>query len=72
MLVLTRRHDESIMIGDDIEIKVLEVRENHVKLGISAPRKVPVHRREVYLAIQKENIEASQATRDIADLDGLL
>ncbi|MFC1734895.1 carbon storage regulator CsrA [Candidatus Hydrogenedentota bacterium] len=72
MLVLTRRHDESIMIGDDIEVKVLEVRENHVKLGISAPRTVPVHRREVYLAIQKENIEAAKGSQDISDLDALL
>lgn len=72
MLVLTRRHDESIMIGDDIEVKVLEVRESHVKLGISAPRNIPVHRREVYLAIQKENIEAAKASLDIKDLEGLL
>jgi len=61
MLVLTRKRDESIMIGDDIEVKILELKENQVKLGIAAPRTVAVHRREVYLAIQTENAEAASA-----------
>jgi carbon storage regulator len=61
MLVLTRKRDESIMVGDDIEVKVLEVKENQVKLGIDAPRAVAVHRREVYLAIQEENAQAAGA-----------
>jgi carbon storage regulator len=61
MLVLTRKEDESIMIGDDIEVKVLDVKESQVKLGIVAPRQVAVHRREVYLAIEAENAQAASA-----------
>jgi len=61
MLVLTRKEDESIMIGNDIEVKILDLRDNQVKLGIVAPRSVSVHRREVYLAIQAENTEAATA-----------
>lgn len=61
MLVLTRKEDESIMIGDNIEIKVLELRENQVKIGIEAPRSIPVHRKEVYLSIKAENEEAARA-----------
>ena len=61
MLVLTRKEDESIMIGDDIEVKVLDVKESQVKLGIVAPRQVAVHRREVYLAIEAENAHAASA-----------
>lgn len=53
MLVLSRCKDESIMIGDDIEIKVVDIRGNKVRLGITAPRQVAVHRIEVYKAIQK-------------------
>jgi carbon storage regulator len=63
MLVLTRKEDESIMIGDDIEVKVLDLRENQVKVGIVAPRSVAVHRREVYLAIQAENAQAATVSK---------
>lgn len=59
MLVLTRKENESIMIGDDIEVKVLDLKESQVKIGIVAPRSVAVHRREVYLAIQAENAQAA-------------
>ncbi|MBI5090848.1 MAG: carbon storage regulator CsrA [Candidatus Hydrogenedentes bacterium] len=59
MLVLTRKENESIMIGDDIEVKVLDLKDNQVKIGIVAPRSVAVHRREVYLAIQAENTNAA-------------
>jgi carbon storage regulator len=59
MLVLTRKENESIMIGNDIEVKVLDLKDNQVKLGIVAPRSVAVHRREVYLAIQAENAQAA-------------
>lgn len=59
MLVLTRKENESIMIGDEIEVKVLDLKDSQVKIGISAPRDVAVHRREVYLAIQAENAEAA-------------
>ena len=57
MLVLSRQKDESIMIGDDVEITIVDVRGDKVRLGIVAPREVPVHRREVYEAIQRENDE---------------
>ena len=59
MLVLTRREDESIMIGDDIVVKVLDLKENQVKLGIVAPKSVAVHRQEIYEAIQAENAQAA-------------
>ncbi|MGC8561244.1 MAG: carbon storage regulator CsrA [Phycisphaerae bacterium] len=54
MLVLSRQRDESIMIGDDIQITIVDIRGDKVRLGISAPNTVPVHRKEVYQAIQKE------------------
>lgn len=63
MLVLTRKENESIMIGNEIEVKVLDLKDNQVKLGIVAPRAVPVHRREVYLAIQAENAQAATAAK---------
>lgn len=63
MLVLTRKENESIMIGDNIEVKLLDIKENQVKLGIVAPREIPVHRREVYLAIQAENAQAASASQ---------
>lgn len=70
MLVLTRKEEESIMIGDDIEVKVLNLRENQVKIGIIAPKSIPVHRREVYLAIRSENAQAAELASDknIAEL----
>ncbi|MDW8107756.1 MAG: carbon storage regulator CsrA [Armatimonadota bacterium] len=61
MLVLTRKVNQSIMIGDEIEVIVLEVRGEQVRLGIKAPRHVAVHRREIYEAIQQENLRAAQA-----------
>jgi carbon storage regulator len=60
MLILTRKRDQSIMIGNDIEIKVVEVRGEQVKLGVTAPRQVAVHRKEVYEAIQEENRQAAK------------
>jgi len=60
MLVLSRQRDETIMIGDDIEITVVDIRGDKVRLGISAPSTIPVHRKEVYEAIKRENREASQ------------
>jgi len=62
MLVLTRKENESIMIGDSIEVKVLDLKENQVKIGVVAPRSVAVHRMEVYQAIQDENAEAAAQT----------
>jgi len=59
MLVLSRQKDESIMIGDEIEITVVDVRGEKVRLGITAPAHIPVHRKEVYQAIKREQqIEA--------------
>ncbi len=55
MLVLSRQRDQSIMIGDDIEITIVDVRGDKVRIGINAPREVSVHRKEVYEAIQREN-----------------
>ena len=59
MLVLSRHRDETIMIGDDVEITVVDIRGDKVRLGINAPRHVQVHRKEVYEAIQRENAEAA-------------
>jgi len=63
MLVLSRQKDESIMIGDEVEITIVDVRGDKVRLGITAPKSIPVHRREIYDAIQREkaqkaNVEA--------------
>jgi carbon storage regulator len=60
MLVLSRTRDETIMIGDDIEITVVDIRGDKVRLGINAPGHVPVHRKEVYDAIKRENRQAAQ------------
>ncbi|MEM4408311.1 MAG: carbon storage regulator CsrA, partial [Candidatus Caldarchaeum sp.] len=60
MLVLTRKVSQSIMIGDEIEIVVLEVRGEQVRLGIRAPKQVEVHRKEVYEQIKAQNVEAAQ------------
>ncbi len=57
MLVLSRQKDESIMIGDDVEVIIVDVRGDKVRLGITAPRSIPVHRREVYDAIKREKAE---------------
>jgi carbon storage regulator len=57
MLVLTRKSNQSIMIGDDIEVSVLAIMGEKVRIGIQAPRDVPVFRREVYLEIQRESAE---------------
>jgi carbon storage regulator len=54
MLVLSRQRDESIMIGDNVEIIIVDVRGDKVRLGITAPKEIPVHRREIYDAIQRE------------------
>jgi len=72
MLVLTRKENESIMIGDTVEVKVLEVKENQVRIGVVAPREITVHRMEVYLAIQRENIEAAKAPAKTEELHKLI
>ena len=70
MLVLTRKANQSIMIGDGIEVSVLSVVGEKVRLGIQAPRDVPVFRKEVFLEIQAQNVEAAGASK--ADLDRAL
>lgn len=68
MLVLTRKKEESIMIGDEIEITVVSVSGGQVQLGIDAPRGIPVHRKEVYDDIKQANIEAAEASsKDVMD-----
>ncbi|MGI6083053.1 MAG: carbon storage regulator CsrA [Limnochordia bacterium] len=62
MLVLTRKRDESIFIGDSIKITVVDVRGDQVKIGIDAPRHVPVHREEVYKEIQEEARQTDAGT----------
>ncbi len=66
MLVLSRQRDESIVIGDNVVITIVDIRGDKVRLGIEAPREVPVHRREVYDAIQRENQEAAKISPDQA------
>lgn len=61
MLVLSRLRDEAIMIGDDIEITIVDIRGDKVRLGISAPTRIAVHRKEVYEAIRTENSNAARA-----------
>ena len=69
MLVLSRQRDETIMIGDDIEVTVVDIRGDKVRLGITAPREIAVHRKEVYDAIRRENRAAAQVKPE--DLSGL-
>ena len=64
MLVLSRQRDETIMIGNEIEITIVDIRGDKVRLGINAPRQVQVHRKEVYEAIRRENTDASQVQID--------
>jgi len=60
MLVLTRKKDQTIVINDNIELTILEIQGDQVRLGINAPKNVPIHRKEVYLEIQEENRKAAQ------------
>ncbi len=65
MLVLTRKADESITIGQNITVTVLEVRGNQVRLGIKAPKDTPVNRTEVYESIKQENLKAALSPSDL-------
>ncbi len=70
MLALTRKKGESLMINNDIEITVLEIRGDQIKLGVSAPKEVPIFRTEVYTQIQQENkrsagVESAQALNEL-------
>ncbi len=64
MLVLSRKTNESIMISNEIEVKIVEVKGDYVKLGITAPKHVPVHRKEIYEAIKRENEQAAALSEE--------
>ena len=69
MLVLSRQRDETIMIGDEVEITVVDIRGDKVRLGITAPRSIQVHRKEVYDAIKRENQQAAHLKPiDVSDV----
>ena len=71
MLALSRKAGESIMIGNDIEIVVLDVKGDQVKIGINAPKSVPIYRKEIYEQIQQANIEAMETNTTAEELDQL-
>lgn len=70
MLVLTRKPHESLIIGDNIEVKVLSVVGEKVRLGIQAPREIPVYRKEIYIEIAQQNAAAGRSSR--AEVDAAL
>lgn len=72
MLALSRKKDEAIVINNDIEITIIEVKGDQVKLGISAPKSVPVYRKEVYVQIQEANKEAANSSANVEALKNLL
>ena len=73
MLILTRKLGESIAIGDDIRVTLIEIQGRQVKIGVNAPKDVPIHRLEIYEKIRGENVRASQtADLDLAGLSQLL
>ena len=69
MLVLSRQRDETIMIGDEIEITVVDIRGDKVRLGITAPTRIAVHRKEVYEAIRRENQQAAEQASTIGKVE---
>lgn len=68
MLILRRKVNESIQIGDDIEITILAIEGEQIKIGIDAPKTVDIHRKEVYMAIKQENSEAANIPADLVKL----
>lgn len=70
MLVLSRKRDESIIIGDDVTITVVDIKGEQVKIGVTAPKTVSIHRKEVYEAIQQENRAAART--GLQNLSGLV
>ena len=67
MLALSRKKNEAIIINNNIEITILDIRGDQIKLGISAPKEIPIYRKEVYVQIQNENKEAT----DVAGIEAL-
>lgn len=72
MLALSRKQNEAIVIGNDIEVTILEVKGDQVKIGITAPKSVPVYRKELYVQIKDANKEAIEQAASIDVLKGLL
>lgn len=70
MLALTRKKGEALVINNNVEITILEIRGDQIKIGVNAPKEVPVYRKEVYLQIQKEN-KASVAEDKMTELKNL-
>ena len=71
MLAVARKINQSIMIGSDIEITLLEIKGDQVKIGINAPKSVPIYRKEIYMQIQDENKKASEGEIDVEVLNKL-
>lgn len=72
MLVLTRKVEESVTIGNNITVSILEIKGNQVRLGINAPKDIPVNRTEIYESILSENIKASQSPQDLGQFPDFL
>jgi carbon storage regulator len=69
VLVLTRKVGESIRIGDDIAVRVLDIQRGQVRFAIDAPREIPVHREEIYRVVQEQNLKAASAVGDLDPTD---
>lgn len=65
MLALTRKLNESIMIGNEVEVTILEIKGDQVKIGINAPKAIPVYRKEIYIQIQQSNKESIESKANI-------
>lgn len=72
MLILSRKVNEKIMIGEDISVTIIEIRGDQVKIGVEAPKSVKVFRQEVYEAIQNENRAAATSNADLGSLSGII
>lgn len=68
MLALSRKTSESIIVGNDIEITILEIKGDQVKIGINAPKSIPIYRKEIYIQIQEANKEAASSTASMETL----
>ncbi|HHV59494.1 MAG TPA: carbon storage regulator CsrA [Clostridiaceae bacterium] len=65
MLILSRKKDQSIMIGDNIEVKIIDIQGDQVRLGINAPKNIAVHRKEIYYEIKEENKRAANINPEV-------